>query len=85
MGLYSLLRITMIQLSQDSSVCMKAWTTFRARKNDQNFIDAWTMWYGVIRQIIELDYIIFKEVVFYCDWVRFEDKTNGCKLGNGEF
>ena len=38
------------------------------------------MWYGVIKQIIELDYTLFKEVVFYCDWVRVEDKTNGCKL-----
>ena len=37
------------------------------------------MWYGVIRQIIELDYTIFKEVVFYCNWVRVEDKANGCK------
>ena len=37
------------------------------------------MWYGVIKQIIELDYTIFKEVVFYCDWVRVEDKINGCK------
>ena len=38
------------------------------------------MWYGVIKQIMELDYTIFKEVVFYCDWVKVEDKTNGCKL-----
>lgn len=37
------------------------------------------MWYEVITQIIELDYTIFKEVVFYCDWVREKDKANGCK------
>ena len=36
-------------------------------------------YYGVIRNIFELDYIIFKEVVFYCDWVRVEDK-NACKV-----
>ena len=66
-------------VTQDSGVCMKAWTKFRARKSDKNLTDAWTMWYGVIKQIIELDYTIFKEVVFYCDWVRVEDKANGCK------
>ena len=66
-------------ITQDSGVCMKAWTQFRARKSDKNLKDAWTMWYGVIRQIIELDYTEFKEVVFYCDWVRVEDKTNCCK------
>jgi len=65
--------------TQDSGVCMKAWTEFRAKKSDKNLKEACTMWYGVIRQIIELDYTIFKEVVFYCDWVRVEDKANGCK------
>ena len=66
-------------VTQDSGVCMKAWTQFRARKSDKNLKDAWTMYYGVIRQIIELDYTLFKEVVFYCDWVRVQDKINGCK------
>jgi len=66
-------------VTQDSGVCMKAWTAFRAKRSDKRLKDAWTMWYGVIKQIIELDYTIFKEVVFYCDWVRVEDKTNGCK------
>lgn len=66
-------------VTKDSGACMKAWTTFRAKKDDKKLKDAWTMWYGVIKQIIELDYTIFKEVVFYCDWVRVEEKTNGCK------
>ena len=66
-------------VTQDSGVCMKALTTFRAKKCDKRLNDAWTMWYGVIKQIIELNYHEFKEVVFYCDWVRVEDKTNGCK------
>ena len=67
-------------VTQDNSVCMKAWTKFRVKKSDKRFKDAWTIWYGIIKQIIELDYTIFKEVIFYCDWVRVEDKTNGCKL-----
>lgn len=66
-------------VAQDNGVCMKAWTSFRAKEGDKRLKDAWTMWYGVIKQIIELDYTIFKEVVFYCNWVRVEDKTNGCK------
>lgn len=37
-------------------------------------------YYGVVRQIIELNYIDFEETVFYCDWVRVEDKSNGCKV-----
>ncbi|EYU40698.1 hypothetical protein MIMGU_mgv1a021759mg, partial [Erythranthe guttata] len=68
-----------IVVTQDSGVCMKAWTTFRAKKGDKRLKDAWTMWYGVIKQILELDCTLFKEVVFYCDWVRVEDKVNGCK------
>ena len=67
-------------LTQDSGVCMSAITTFTSSRKDKNPIDASAMWYGVIKQILEVDYTNFKEVVFYCDWVRVEDKTNGCKL-----
>ena len=40
-------------ITQDSGVCMKALTTFRAKKSDKRTLDACTMWYGVIKQIIE--------------------------------
>ncbi|KAL6584302.1 hypothetical protein OROMI_003591 [Orobanche minor] len=67
-------------LTQDCGVCMNAITTFTSSRKDKNPIDASAMWYGVIKQILEVNYNNFKEVVFYCDWVRVEDKANGCKL-----
>ena len=66
--------------TQDSGVFMRAITSFTASRKDKNPIDATTMWYGIIKQIIEVDYTDFQEVVFYYDWVRVEDKINGCKL-----
>lgn len=66
--------------TQDSGVCMKAITTFRSSRKDKNPIDVETMWYGVIREILEVDYTDFQMVVFYCDWVKVEDTTNGCKI-----
>jgi hypothetical protein len=66
--------------TQDSGVYIKAITEFRARKSDTNLKEASIMWYGVIRQILELDYTMFKEDVFYCDWVKVEDKVNGYKI-----
>ncbi|KAL6495076.1 hypothetical protein OROGR_030758 [Orobanche gracilis] len=67
-------------LTQDCGVCMNAITTFTSSRKDKNPIDASAMWYGVIKQILEVNYNNFKEVVFYCNWVRVEDKANGCKL-----
>lgn len=66
--------------TQDSGVCMNAITAFTSSRKDKNPINASTNWYGVIEEIIELDYTTFHHVVFYCNWVRVEDKTNGCKL-----
>ena len=67
-------------VTQDSGVCMRAITKFRASGKDKNYKEAETMYYGVIQEIIELDYIDFKQTVFYCDWVKVEDKVNGCKI-----
>lgn len=70
-------------VTQDSGVCMKAITTFVSSAKDPNGKDAWTMWYGVIRHIMQLEYAHdMHVVVFYCDWVKVEDKTNGCKLNH---
>ncbi|OVA11871.1 protein of unknown function DUF4216 [Macleaya cordata] len=66
--------------TQDSGVCMEATTIFRASRKDKNPINQVTKWYGVIKQILEMDYTDFVEVVFYCDWVKVKDKNNGCKL-----
>ncbi|OVA17166.1 hypothetical protein BVC80_1305g5 [Macleaya cordata] len=65
---------------QDSGISMRAITTFRESGKDTNPKEAMTTYYGVKRDIIEFNYMDFKHTVFYCDWVRVEDKTNGCKV-----
>lgn len=68
----------MTKTTQNSGVSMNAITFFRASAKDKNLIEEVVPYYGIIRKILELDYFDFKEVVFYCDWVRIEDKVNGC-------
>lgn len=63
--------------TQNSGVTMDACTSFRASSRDSNLVDDDTTYYGVLQMILELDYGVFTEVVFYCDWVRVEDKVNG--------
>ena len=67
-------------VTQNSGVCMRAITKFRASGKDKNYKEVETTYYGVIQQILELDYTEFKQIVFYCDWVKVEDKVNGCKV-----
>lgn len=67
-------------ITQNSGVCMDACTSFRASSRDTNLVDDDTTYYGILQQIIELDYGDFTEVVFNCDWVRVEDRTNGFKV-----
>lgn len=72
---YELNRVT-----QNSGVCMEATTTYRASRKDKNPVDGLTKWYGVVQQILELDFTDFTEVVFYCDWVKVENRSTGCKM-----
>ena len=67
----------MNKTTQNSGVSMKALTPFRSSVGDTNLVHEEAAYYGVIKQILELDYHDFKQVVFYCDWVRIEDK-HGC-------
>ena len=67
----------MNKTTQNSGVSMKALTPFRSSVGDTNLLYDEAAYYGVIKQILELDYHNFKQVVFYCDWVRIEDK-HGC-------
>ncbi|KAF9588810.1 hypothetical protein IFM89_016170 [Coptis chinensis] len=64
--------------TQNSGVKMNAMTSFRSSAKDRNLVDEEATYYGVIRQILELNYFDFTQTVFYCDWVRIEDKANGC-------
>ncbi|XP_026459632.1 uncharacterized protein LOC113360327 [Papaver somniferum] len=63
--------------TQNSGVTMEACTSFRASSRDTNLVDDDTTYYGVLQRILELDYGVFSEIVFYCDWVRVEDKIHG--------
>lgn len=66
-------------ITQNSGISMDAITYCRASTKDHNWSETNLTYFGVIRQILQLDYVEFKETVFYCDWVRVEDKT-GCKV-----
>lgn len=70
------------RVTQDSGVCMEATTTYVASRKDKNPVEDVTKWYGVVNQILELDYTDFKEVVFYCDWVKVEKRSRGCKFSD---
>jgi len=59
---------------------MDAITIFIASAKDLNPMDDDTTWYGIIKDIIEVDYYDFQYVVFYCDWVNIADKPHGCKI-----
>ncbi|KAL5722555.1 hypothetical protein ACHQM5_006064 [Ranunculus cassubicifolius] len=66
--------------TQNSGVSIKALTNFRASVKDNNLVEDEATYYGIVKKILELDYFEFKKVVFYCDWVRIEDKRNGCVI-----
>ena len=68
------------RVTQNSGVFMRAITKFRSSWKDTNYMEAETIYYGVILDIFELDYTSFKTVVFYCDQVKVEDMINGCKV-----
>lgn len=59
------------RITQDSGVCAEAYATFR-RKNDNSAHSRMEKFYGVINQILELNYTDFRETVFYCEWVKVE-------------
>ncbi|KAF6145587.1 hypothetical protein GIB67_037620 [Kingdonia uniflora] len=66
--------------TQNSGVTMKAITTFISRKSDPNGVEDETTYYGMVKEILELSYFDFQQMVFYCDWVRIEEKVNNCVI-----
>ena len=68
------------KLTQNSEVSMNAITKYRASAKDKNYKEDETTYYGVVKQIIELDYIDFHQPVFYCDWFKVEGMTNECTI-----
>ncbi|CAH9084005.1 unnamed protein product [Cuscuta epithymum] len=64
--------------TQNSGVSVNAVTSFRSSAKDKNLVDEEVTYYGIVKEILELNYYDFRQTVFYCDWVRIEDKVNGC-------
>ncbi|XP_026459565.1 uncharacterized protein LOC113360250 [Papaver somniferum] len=62
-------------ISQNSGVSMKAFTILKAKSAEEAEIT----YYGVIKEIIVLNYMEFEETGFCCDWVSAGDK-NACKV-----
>eukprot|EP00268_Persea_americana_P013386 TRINITY_DN15864_c0_g2_i1.p1 TRINITY_DN15864_c0_g2~~TRINITY_DN15864_c0_g2_i1.p1 ORF type:complete len:111 (+),score=6.46 TRINITY_DN15864_c0_g2_i1:755-1087(+) len=65
-------------LRQNSGVSIKAITKDEASARDRNYQEDKATYYGVVKQIIDLVYTDFRQTVFYYEWVRVEDRTNGC-------
>ncbi|KAF9620418.1 hypothetical protein IFM89_012595 [Coptis chinensis] len=53
--------------THNSGVSMKAVTSFRASAKDRNLVDDEVTYYEVVKRILELDYVEFKQTVSYCE------------------
>lgn len=65
---------------QNNGISIDVVTSCVASRSDKNPNEVIMTYYGVIQQILELDYTSFKEIVLYYDWVKVEDTTNACKV-----
>ena len=64
--------------NQNYGVTLSATTDSFASARDQNPIDGEVVYYGVIQDIIEIDYWgCFRVVLFKCDWFRNEADEYG--------
>ncbi|XP_042423229.1 uncharacterized protein LOC122010821 [Zingiber officinale] len=66
--------------TQDSGVSIEADTIYQSNANDNSHIVGRLSYYGVIRDIILLDYYSFKVPVFRCDWAN---PGTGIKIEDG--
>lgn len=66
--------------TQDSGVSIEAETTCRSSAKDTSQIVQKISYYGVIRDIILLDYHTFRVPLFDCQWANI---TNGVKVEDG--
>lgn len=70
------------RITQDSGVSVEAYTTYRKNRSDKSLETRLSKWYGVINQILDLDYTDFHETIFYCDWVKV---ASGIKISFESF
>ena len=72
---FCMVDVEMNKTTQNSGVSMNVVTSFRASARDKNLEFEEVTYYGIAKQILELNYYDFKVVVFNCDWVRIEDAS----------
>ena len=65
--------------TQNSGVCIDAQTLMRSSAKDKNPIHQMTTYYGVIQEIMLLDYYLVQYPLFKCDWIDAH-KKNGMKF-----
>ena len=70
-----------IRTTQNSGVCIIAKTMQFSSSKDKNPIENDMTFYGVIREICELDYVIFRLPIFLCDWVKSNNSVREDKSG----
>lgn len=58
--------------TQDSGVSIEADTVCQSSANDNSHTVGKVSYYGVIRDIVLLDYYSFKVPIFRCDWANHE-------------
>jgi len=68
-----------VRATQNSGVCIDAQTLMRSSAKDKNPICQTTIYYGVIQEIIILDYYFVQYPLLKCDWVDVH-KKNGMKF-----
>lgn len=60
--------------TQNSGVCMEAQTMMRSSSKDANPILQTTTFYGVVEEIITLDYFCMEYTLFKCNWIDVYNK-----------
>ena len=68
-----------VRATQNSGVCTDAQTLLRSSAKDKNPIHQTTTYYGVIQEIMLLDYYLVQYPLFKCDWI-YVLKKNGMKV-----
>jgi hypothetical protein len=77
--IFHIKRIGNLRTTQNIGVPIDAQTLIRSSAKDKNPICQTTTYYGVIQEIIILDYYCVKYLLFKCDWV-YVHKKNGMKF-----
>ncbi|XP_059669134.1 uncharacterized protein LOC132314273 [Cornus florida] len=72
--------IDVVRTTQNSGVAVEAETMCRSSAKDTSQVVGKISYYGVLRDIVLLDFYTFKVPLFYCDWANIR---NGVKVEDG--